>query len=354
MERSRKRIINARDTTRNVTITDIARRAGVSVTTVSAALGGPGRVSSERQAQIQALAAEMGYQPSLAARLLRSRQTGQIGLVVGGGEPGELAVGGFWGPILAQFVASCGQMAQAYHIEFYQAQSASPAPRQILGRLVDGTIVAGVVDTALRAWLAGQTEYPWVSLDEPGETAVYSAADAGIYEAARHLAALGHRRVAYLGGPRQYQTHELGAQGFERAKREFGFECPPERELFIVGTANTDVAVEQLRLAQALLAGPQRPTAVICHGVPTARAVVFAAAERGWRVPADLSVIGYGVGTDALQSYPALACVEPDFPALVGKAIELLRERLAGREPAARQVAVKPQLILRDSVARLG
>lgn len=353
-ERSGNHKINSPENSLGVTLADVARRAGVSITTVSAALGGPGRISPERQAKIQTLAQEMGYHPRLAAKLLRARMTGQYGLLVGGGSADEIAIGGFWGPILAQFVACCEQQEQAYHIEFYQppAPEAEPLPKQCAARLVDGVLVAGEINRRLRGWLAEQHEYPWISLDEPGPHAVISSTDEGIYEAARHLAALGHRQIAYLGGPRDYTVHRLGDEGFSRAAQEFDYSSPDAWRLYASIRRIHDGSREHLEMARAVLGGVERPTAVICQSMVSARAVIHVAQGMGLRVPQDLSVVSYGVGMDAEQSFPALTTVEPDFHGLVEHALAMLRDLLAGRTVEPSTVQIRPNLVLRESVAR--
>ena len=332
------------------TVKDVAREAGVSHTTVSLALRGSSRVATERAAAIRKLAKEMDYQPRAAAQLLRGRHTGHVGLLFTGGV--EATEAGFTGPILGQFIKSCESEGVRYHIEFLDPDDGEDgSPYQFTSGLVDGSLVAGWVNPAVHKWLDLHPEYPWVSVDEPAEYSVTTATDEGVYQALRHLAALGHRRIAYGGGPDEYLTHRLGREGLRRAAADFQSTlCDVYTTLWPPPSRREELQL-YLDWAQRILSLPDRPSAIVCHGIHAARAVIHAALLKGIRVPEDLSVIAYGTATDAEKGCPRLSCLEPDFASVVRKALDMLQQRLAGRRIDQQKQTVSPSLVLRDTVA---
>jgi LacI family transcriptional regulator len=337
---------------KSLTLRDVARRAGVSHTTVSMALCGSTRVAAATAETIRKLAREMDYQPRVAAQLLRGRRTGQVGLLFTGGV--EAAETGFTGPILGQFIKACESDGLRYHIEFLDPDNdANGAPYQFTSGLVDGALVAGWVNPAVRKWLGDHPHYPWVSVDEPAQYAVTTAADEGVYQALRHLAALGHRRLVYCGGPNEYLTHRLGREGLQKAVVDFRLTlCDVFATSFsLPHPSPRDEMQMHLSWAQRVLCLADRPTAAVCHGVDPARALIYAAMQMGLRIPQDLSIISYGTGIYAEKSYPSLSCIEPDFAAVVRQSLAMLQRRLAGRSIDQRTLAIPPRLVLRDTVS---
>ncbi len=332
------------------TVKDVARRAGVSHTTVSLALRGSNRVASARAKAILKLAKEMDYQPRAAAQLLRGRRTGHVGLLFTGGVVATEA--GLTGSILGQFIKACESEDVRYHIAFLSLDGGeSGAPYQFTSGLTDGSLVAGWVNPSVHTWLAHHPEYPWVSVDEPAEYSVTTAADEGIYQALQHLAALGHRRITYGGGPDEYLTHRLGREGLKRAASDFGLTLC---DVFTTPWPHVSRPEEMLLFlnwAKQALSPADRPTAALCHGIHSARALIHAALQKGLRIPEDLSVITYGPAVDAEKGYPLLSCIEPDFSSVVKQALDMLLKRLAGREIEQRNLAIPPTLVLRDTVA---
>lgn len=335
------------------TIEDIARRVGVSHTAVSMALRGAPGVGTARREQILAAAREMNYEPQIAARLLRARQTGQIGLLVC-----RLQMipryAGFYMPLMMEFVHACEQEQRGYHIEFFEREAGQPfrPPRQLVGGLVDGMLSLGYIDEDLREWLSGQDRFPWVSVEEPGRTCVLSASDRGVYEAVQHLAALGHRRIALATSTTRYTVHRLGTAGFRQAAAEFDIACPSPLWQAELELEPREVAHASARAwAKALLASRPRPTAVVVTLHLIAKVLLHEALQCGLRVPGDLSVITYGTVSETQFGAPLLlTTIEPDFHALIGAGTRQLQQLLAGKrtEPELR---IPPHLVAGESVA---
>ncbi|MFA4945357.1 MAG: LacI family DNA-binding transcriptional regulator [Lentisphaeria bacterium] len=334
---------------RSITVTDVAREAGVSQATVSAALHGRGRVGAARRAQVVAVARRLGYEPRVAAQLLRARKTGQLGVVVAAQDSVSAFRREVQRRVVGYFVDQCAARGIRYQIEFHHHTMDDGGgfipPHQVVSKLVDGTLLVGDVGEPLRQWLAARGDVPWVSIEEPAAYCVLSAADKAVYQAVAWLAELGHRRFAYGGGPERYSQNRLGQEGLRRAAGEFGLRH--EEQLFS-GEMDAARAEASMAWARGLLARPrpERPTAFICHGESLARAVVHAAAEKGLAAPADLSVVSYGSEAEAAARYPKLTTIENDYAAVTAQAMEMLLARVQGRPVEQPVQWVLPRLVV--------
>lgn len=347
----------------SVTVKDVARRAGVAVATVSAAMSGTGRISSKQREHVRQIAREMGYQPRLAARLLRASTTGRLGLIMtDSSAPSDAADSGFTGPILLSFVKACERAGIGYHLEFLPVHAASgqgyDGPEQFRAGMVDGALVAGYLPPGpIREWFESRIDrHPWISLDEPGRNAVLHDTQEGVRRAVEYLAAKRHQRIAYIGSGVDYTVYKLGLKGFMQAVDAYGISTAGGAWVKLVDVlGGRQVRLQNdLAAANALLDTENRPTAVICQSVAAARVVVYAAMARGLQIPRDLSVVAYGTSIDAERSLPRLDCIEPDHAALVARAVEMLRARLRGEQVAQTELLVPPQLVQRDSVSSVG
>lgn len=335
-----------------VTIRDVAQRAGVTLTTVSAALSGRGRVSGDTKERIRKIADEMGYQPRLAAQMMRSASTGHIGLLLSGKDPQQTSETGHAGPILTSFIQVCEQRDITYHIEHWDASGSGEfkPPRQLTNGLSDGIIVGGYIGDRLSEWLESRN-VSWVSVGEPAKHCVLSADAEGMFQATQRLAALGHRKIAYAGGPTKYLTHRVGVEGYRKAQKEFGLvSAKPDWTALFDFDGRKELIDMSRRWTRRVFASDNRPTAVVCHDLVIARAVIYEAMLMGLRVPEDFSVIGVGLAGDAEKVPPALSSVEVDFRSLVEQAMDMLLHLLDGRVPMPSVRHISPRIVMRDSV----
>lgn len=347
-------------TLKRVTQRDIAERANVAVATVSSALHNTGRIGLKQRERICRIAAEMGYQPKVAAQLLRANQTGRLALLVPRSDPTESAESGFTGPIISEFVQACNQIGIGYHINFMTQLNRSEAcsyrgPEAYTSGFTDGALVAGyVASRAIRRWLdANHENYPWIAVDEPAKFSVLNDTDGGIYHATEQLVQLGHRRIGYLGIDSRFRTHREGLAGFERAVRDMDIDTHDGRWVCLHPQTpkRTKAIALMLEAGGQLFEGPVRPTAVVTQGVPQARSVIYMAMERGLKVPENLSIVTFGTGVDAEKGPPCLHCVEANVKVMVKTGIEMLRSIIDGQTLEKNPVTVSPHLVERDSIA---
>ena len=237
---------------------------------------------------------------------------------------------------MSHFVHTCEFLDVPYHIEVCNCvdQESFVPPKQITGRLVDGTIVAGALGKPLFDWLESQSSFPWVCIDEPATYSVHNAIEQGVIQAVEYLHSLGHRRIGFTGGPHFYSTHRLGYEGYLQAMRQLGLPKPPENWVMQNGLDGLSVDLDTLvPWFEAMFKLPESPTAMVSHGMRTARALIYTAMKQGLRVPEDLSVIAVGTETDATASLPSLTSIEVDYQGIMQQAVTMLRDLIAGQKP---------------------
>lgn len=336
-----------------VTIKHVAEAAGVAVATVSAALNGTGRVSHEQSERLKQIAKDLDYRPKLAAQLMRAHSTGHIGLLMVTELPDDwekVLKSGHAGPIIARFIRTCEERSIDYHLGFWhtgQDPKNFKPPRLISNGLVDGLLIEGGMPDEMRDWLDTQC-IPYVRLDEPSDYCVLSATDVGTAQAVERLAALGHRRIGFTGGPQVYETHRLAALGFERAASAFGIDTGNGR--FCKDCFPTETTVEDSAAwVETLLSKKDRPSAFVCSGMMAAKGILSKAKALGLRLPEDLSVIGLGASADSWEAVPVIGGIEINYADMVKQGLYMLRGLLDGSLSQPAREYVSPRLIMRGT-----
>jgi LacI family transcriptional regulator len=218
----------------------------------------------------------------------------------------------------------------------------------LLEKRIDGLVVASVgQDSDLLQSLAG-VRTPMVIVDRELEGVdadlVRIDHELGAYLATRHLLELGHRDIAYIGGPAETGVSQLRLGGFRRAMAEAGATAAGDRVLHCDFTSLGGYAA-----AAQVLQG-QRPTAIFAGNDMIGFGVLRAAAERQLNVPAELSVIGFDDIELSRYVYPPLTTVGQSIRELGESAASLLLARIGSpRQGAPEQRIVTPRLVLRES-----
>jgi LacI family repressor for deo operon, udp, cdd, tsx, nupC, and nupG len=271
-----------------VGIDDVARRAEVSTATVSRALSGRGRVSEKTRDRVRAAADELGYVVSAAASSLATGRTSNIGVLV------PLTDMWFFSTVLsgiASHLSPRGFDIALYHLSDREAQRRHVLETSLRRGRIDGLIALSVklepaeLDDLLASplpviGLGARTDaFPTLRIDDV-EVA---------RRATRHLLELGHRRIAHVGQSTPEDDFDIPTsrrRGFEAALADAGV----RPAAFVTGA---DFTIEAgYRAGRTLLEADEPPTAVFAASDELAFGVIFAARERGIRVPEDLSVVG--------------------------------------------------------------
>jgi len=299
------------------TISDVAQRAGVDRAVVSKVLSDDPalRVREETRERVRKAASDLGYRPNFHAQGLARARAGAIGLLVPYGNP-----------LFLEIMAGVEEVATARGLLLSTATHRGDLPdryrRLLRGGIVDALLVSGLQAEVDAAALFRETQVPvilvnrrslgsdrWVILDD--ERAARMATE--------HVIRLGHRRIAYLGGPPHVDTAERRMRGFRTAMQDAGL--PVDASLFVDGEYNA--ASGEASVAELLERGPL-PTAIVAADAPLGLGAWHALAARGIGVPEEVSLIA--IHRLPLEEYrvPALTCVQLPLREVGRRAAELV------------------------------
>lgn len=332
-----------------ITIRNVAKKLGLSITTVSRALDGYDDVADRTRARVIRTAREMGYVPSRAARQLRRQRADAIGYIL------PASGSQFTDPFFSLFIAGLGDEATSHNLDLLVSTAApgGTAERQIYARWVQSRLVDGIVLNRMRVrdWRAkylAQNKFPFVAhghthlrLDFP-----YIEMDSRnvFILLVKHLVERGHRRIAYIGGPRDVTLQADRFAGYQEGLTRTGI---PFNESYVVEGDLTRNGGYQA--AQHLLALPEPPTAIIGANDMSAIGAMRAAHERGLVVGRDLAVAGYDGTEDSEHTQPALTTVKQPIYDTARQLVRMLIARIDGKELAEPHVIIQPELIVRAS-----
>lgn len=330
------------------TLKDLAESLGLSTATVSRALAGHPRISTETRERVETAARAAGYSPNRAAQSLATgRSSGFVGFVTC--DPGY----GREASYLGEFVQGLGQGLQAHGVDLFLTFLSDPeaemsAIRNIVTtRRADGLILGRTAESDPRIdWLTGRG-FPFVTF---GRTAVEPAPHdwvdtdgaAAFEQAGRLLYDLGHRNFALLTIEEQMTFRRHRTEGLMRALSGTG------ARLAVATSPRYDAGLRRQAI-RALLTAPDRPTAIIALFDGLALAVVDEAQALGLRIPQDLSLIGFDNIHAAEHCRPALTTFDSATGAAAIELASLLLSRMADPAAPPKHHLIKPRLVLRDS-----
>ena len=321
------------------TIVDVAQRAGVSKSLVSLVMRNSPSVSDEKRARVLKAARELAYRPNAMARSLVRQRTYVIGVVISD----------FGNPFFAEVAGGIEEAALAadYRALFNSGERDRDREAQALDTLLqlrtDGIVLTGpAIEEQLVRKVA--TETPVVVATRGSRSRFFDSvvADdvAGARLAVEHLISLGHRRI----------THLTGGDGAGAANRRRGYEAVMKemglRPVVVQGDYTEQTALD---VAGAILDGKTMPTAVFAPNDFAAIGLLQALDDRGLRVPADVSIVGYDDTWLAGLARIGLTTVHQDPRGIGSTAVSLLLERLDGDRTSARHVVRKPELTIRST-----
>ncbi|GAA3219402.1 LacI family DNA-binding transcriptional regulator [Dactylosporangium siamense] len=323
-----------------VTIKDVARVAGVSPSTVSRALTTPALVQAETRARVERAAAELGYQPNRAARGLITGRTGNIGLIVP-----DLT-----NPFFPGVVKGVQSRARESDFSVFLADTdedptAEAGLVRALSKQVDGIVLCSprMTEEDLRS-VIGET--PVVMLNRRvGQIPAITIDNVdGIRQAVAHLAALGHRRIAYVAGPRLSWSNKERARALRTTTNAAGI------DLIEIGNFAPQFAGGVAAADLVLAAGV---TAVIAYNDLVALGLLNWFATRGVKVPEAISVMGFDDIVLSQMVSPSLTTVAQPQEQIGRAGVDMLLQLLEDPDRAAAARRELPsQLMVRHSTGR--
>jgi DNA-binding LacI/PurR family transcriptional regulator len=329
-----------------VSIRDVAQRAGVSIATVSRTVNHISTVNADLARRVWKAIDEVGYLPNTQARALVSGRSHMLGLIVS-----EITNPFF--PELVQEFENLA-VAQGYEVLIgstnYDAARTESLLRRFLQRNVDGVAVMtfGVEEELVKKLV--EREFPLVFVDAgpdlPNIHTVKVDYAEGIRQGVQHLAALGHRNIAFISGPLSKRSPVARREAFLKAMAELGLTVPHKHLVEGNHTMESGIAC-----MERLIALGELPTAVICSNDMTAIGALHALYRTTHRVPEDISVVGFDDIHLAQFMLPPLTTVQMSCRSLAAAAVEGLRVGIEADHPkrGKKEWHVSTNLVVRQS-----
>lgn len=276
-----------------IRLRDIAAKAGVSIMTVSKALRDEPDVAVTTRERLRNIASSLGYVPDTAAQSMRNNSTRLLGLVV----PSTT------NPFFARLIVGLEEKAHAFNYDLILAHSHNQSEREeavirrLLARRIDGLFVAPVYRLVANAPIYEMLSRRAVPTVVLGHRALFCAQFSSVetediaasYRGTKHLLELGHKRIAFFTGPVISPQAQERYEGYRRALREAGLE-PDDRLVFNAGSTLEEGEKAALQFLN------ERSDATAIQAVNDLVAIGAASQliQQGLRIPADISILGFG------------------------------------------------------------
>ena len=333
---------------KRVTVHDIAKLAKVSIATVSRTINRVPTVDPVLARRIRRVIEKEGYYPNTNARALVRGHSRTLGLIVS-----EIT-----NPFFPEIIQTFAKLGAQNNYEIllssidYNPRSLEITARQMIERSVGAVAIltfggeAPLIDiltTRNIAVFAVDADPP-----RPLLKTIQIDYEHGIRQAVQHLAALGHERIAFIGGPQQLKTAAMRKVAVQQCMKEIDLELLPE--LFVDGDHTIDAGLKALSILASMR---DRPSAVLCSNDMTAIGVMRAAFDLGLNIPQDLSVIGFDDIRLAQFMTPPLTTVQLSQSEIARLSFSGLLDSLDPRRGGSiRQVySIMTNLVLRHSTA---
>ena len=331
------------------TINDIARLANVSKKTVSRVINNSPFVKEETRLKVDAVIREVGFEPDPQARGLAFRRSFLIGMIYDNPTP-QYVVNMQQGILDAMRNTSFGLLV-------HPCERSSPTYLSDMRSFIERQKLFGVILTPSISeddrlvQLLQEFDCPYVRvasvmLDKPG-TMVVTHDSVGAAEAARHLADIGHERIAHISGPPTFRSAHERRRGFREALAQRGLKLRPSFDREGAYTFDSGIAA-----ARELLALKPRPTAIFAGNDEMAAGIYKVAHELGLAIPDELSVVGFDDSATALRLWPVLTSVRLPVRDMGRLATDKLFGRHEKKKTGEGEVTeVVPKLVIRESTA---
>lgn len=332
-----------------VKLADIAKKVGVSTVTVSKALSGQKGVSEEMREKIKNLADEMGYRPPSAARRAISKaRSYNIGVLIE--EEYLYKYESFYWKIYQQ-VSICALNCECFammEVVSSRMEEQMEVPKVIREQKVHGIIVIGRMPGRYLKLLKENKSVPVVYIDftddDPDTDAVVSDSYYGAYHLVNYLIEQGHTRIAYVGTLLATSSITDRYFGYAKALLEHGIPLREDWQL-------DDRLVSSVSIQEELILIPEEmPTAFFCNCDLTAGKLIQKLQQGGYRVPEDISVVGFdnyiypGICNVGITTY------EVDQAEMASKAVNILVKRMGNETGSHRTHMVEGRIVVKESV----
>lgn len=345
------------------TIDDVAKRAGVSKSTVSLVINRSPKVKESTRLLVESVIAQMDYHPNSNARGLSARVTNNLAVIIMQDYPPattQISYDNDQHVGLCSFNISngiqAGLIGTDYGIiaeRFCSVAEPNALPRVILEKRVDGAFIVGMPYSRQFVENMKKSGIPFVMVGvgsfEEGVDSIYADPEEGTELAVRELLQTGHKRIALMNCPANLNSHDARLSGCLRAARANGYNFNKEWNISSV-TNSGKGAYEAFK---AFWESGARPDAVACANGQSAAGVLAYLYEQQIRVPEDVSIIVYEDSSLCGYATPALTSVNIRKEDLGYRAAQCLIARIQNPDKRVEINSVRPYLIRRNSVKEI-
>ena len=331
--------------TGRVTVRAIAAETGLSIATISRVLNGGGNVAAETRERVRQVVERLGDRAPEPRRRPPARAIRKPVFV-----RCPYLLTDYFGHIVTSIAETLAQHGQSMLLDAGDAVVGSAVVRELPRRrdAYGALLILPPEPTADLEALA-ERGYPFVVVDPRtavprGMVSVSAAHFSGAWSVTRHLTELGHRRIGVITGPPSWHTRDDRVGGHLAALSEVGVLVSPE--LMRHGEPATKTGVWA---GGELLDLRPRPSAIVCFNDKVAVGVMEAAAARGLRVPADLSVVGFDDIDVSRATTPRLTTVRQPLQEMGRTAVTMLMRQFNGHAHEALSMALETRLVVRES-----
>lgn len=321
---------------------DVARAAGVSHQTVSRVINGHQSVRQETREKVQSAIDSLGYRRNSAARALKTRRSGTIGVLT--------TASSLYGPVSTLIAVEDALRAKGLFVGvagLRPNERPDAAIEHFMGQAVEGIVVIAPQVEVATSMIDIGAKVPVVmvsaSSSAPARGFHTTSVDqvAGAQLATRHLVELGHRRILHVAGPQDWFDASARLRGYRAEIRKAGLKAPPVLAGDWTSERGYQIGVQ--------LAAAELPDAIFVANDLMALGLVRALSEAGIDVPGDVSVVGFDDIDGAAFYRPPLTTVRQDFDALGRQCVQILLGLLGGAAVAPPPIV--PEFVMRASTA---
>ncbi|MFH1772186.1 MAG: LacI family DNA-binding transcriptional regulator [Candidatus Omnitrophota bacterium] len=324
-----------------LTIKEVAKKAGVSIATVSRFLNNPTSLREENRKKVESIVKELNYRPLVYARRLAGGKLNSFGLIIPGYE------GIFYSYYALETIRNIASMLDKdgidTHLHIFWTKD------NFKTSLVDGIIFADIIGNEGQLKRCMEEEIPLVvinrKVDDPGVSCVSIDNFKGGYEATDFLIKHGHKKVAHLVGDLRIQCAKERLDGYKAALQKNGISSDNR---YIANTNfSRKIAREQ---TEKLMSLPDKPSAIFCCSDEVAVEVLAYCEEKKIKIPGGLSVVGFDDNPNCIHGNLMLTTIRQPLAKMASVGIQILKEKIS-KLLSNKKVVIEPELIVRDTVS---
>ncbi|MBE3572630.1 MAG: LacI family DNA-binding transcriptional regulator [Moorella humiferrea] len=332
------------------TIYDVAKKAGVSISTVSRVLNNSSRVKESNRERVLQAIEELGYERNLLAAALMKKNTHTLGLIIA-----DIA-----NPFYAEIARAVEDKAAENHYNVIVCNTDNDLKKEaayiaiLRQKRIDGIIFTTpeINNHNIKKLYQEQPDFPMVLIGSRIEGCTIDTVlvdnSLGTTEAMQYLTSLGHRRIGFIYGLPTTLSSKERLTGYLNYLVDNGM--ARDNKLIRGGAFKIENGYQK---ARELLQLEDPPTAIFAANDLIAIGALEAAREMGIEVPGELSILGYDNTSLATITFPRLTCVAQPMAEMGARAAEMVIERIQGRRSSPEVVTLLPRLVIRDSTGPL-